>query len=105
MDSLELDWRSHVTDPTNAGRTMMMDLKTLQWDKKMADIFGVPASMLPSIRPSSDPEPYGLTKADGPFGAEIPVMAILGDQQAALFGQACFSPGEAKNTYGTGCSC
>jgi glycerol kinase len=94
---------SHVTDPTNAGRTMMMDLKTLQWDKKMMEVFGVPPSMLPSIRPSSDPEPYGMTKADGPFGAEIPVMAILGDQQAALFGQACFFPGEAKNTYGTGC--
>lgn len=93
----------HVTDPTNACRTMMMDLKTLQWDKKMMKIFGVPPSMLPEIRPSSDPASYGSTKKDGPFGAEIPVMAALGDQQAALFGQTCFSAGEAKNTYGTGC--
>ncbi|MGD0565945.1 MAG: glycerol kinase GlpK, partial [Candidatus Goldiibacteriota bacterium] len=93
----------HITDPTNASRTMLMDLKTLQWDKKMMKIFGVPGSMLPEIRPSSDPASYGMTKKDGPFEGEIPVMADLGDQQAALFGQACFSPGEAKNTYGTGC--
>jgi glycerol kinase len=94
---------AHVTDPTNASRTMLMNLKTLNWDRDMIKVFNVPVSILPHIRPSSDPTPYGTTPKTGPFGAEIPVMGDLGDQQAALFGQACFKPGEAKNTYGTGC--
>lgn len=93
----------HVTDPTNASRTMLMDLKTLNWDEKMLKVFNIPEPILPVIRPSSDPKPYGFTAKSGPFGAEVPVMGDLGDQQAALFGQACFKPGEAKNTYGTGC--
>jgi glycerol kinase len=94
---------AHVTDGSNASRTMLMDLKTLQWDKKMLGVFGIPDKCLPQIRPSSDPEAYGLTYNKGPFGTEIPVMGDLGDQQAALFGQTCFNAGDAKNTYGTGC--
>jgi glycerol kinase len=91
----------HVTDVTNASRTMLMNLETLDWDPEILEIMGIPRSMLPEIRPSS--EVYGNTRADGPFGGEIPVAGDLGDQQAATVGQACFSPGEAKNTYGTGC--
>jgi glycerol kinase len=94
---------AHVTDVTNASRTMFMNLTTLQWDKKMLGIFGIPERCLPQIRPSSDPDAYGLTYNKGPFGTEIPVMGDLGDQQAALFGQTCFKEGDAKNTYGTGC--
>ncbi len=94
---------SHVTDVTNASRTMLMDLKTLDWDDEILDIMGIPRQMLPKIVPSSDPATWGNTLADGPFGGEIPVAGDLGDQQAATVGQACFSPGEAKNTYGTGC--
>lgn len=93
----------HVTDPTNASRTMLMDLRSLDWDEELLGILDVPRSLLPEIRPSSDPGHYGKTRADGPFGGEIPVCGILGDQQAATVGQACFRPGEAKNTYGTGC--
>jgi glycerol kinase len=91
----------HVTDVSNASRTLLMNIKTLQWDKEMADFLDVPLAMLPKIKPSSCV--YGCTKKDGPFGAEIPVAGDLGDQQAALFGQACFGKGDAKNTYGTGC--
>jgi glycerol kinase len=91
----------HVTDVTNASRTMLMNLETLDWDPEILEIMGVPRAMLPEIRPSS--EVYGNTRAGGPFGGEIPVAGDLGDQQAATVGQACFSPGEAKNTYGTGC--
>jgi glycerol kinase len=80
-----------------------MDLETLSWDASIAGTMGIETSSLPDVRPSVVPEGYGLTRGDGPFGAEIPVTAILGDQQAALFGQACFARGEAKNTYGTGC--
>lgn len=94
---------SHVTDPTNASRTMLMNLKTLDWDKSMMKILNIPRSVLPEIRPSSDPNSYGTTTKTGPFGFNIPVMGDLGDQQAALFGQTCHSRGEAKNTYGTGC--
>jgi glycerol kinase len=94
---------SHVTDITNASRTMLMDLKTLDWDEEILGIMGIPRQMLPRIVPSSDPNTWGTTRADGPFGAMIPVSGDLGDQQAATVGQACFSPGEAKNTYGTGC--
>ena len=93
----------HVTDVTNASRTMLMNLQALDWDDEMLQVMGIPKQMLPQIRPSSDPDFYGLTRPDGPFGAEIPVAGDLGDQQAALMGQACYEVGEAKNTYGTGC--
>jgi glycerol kinase len=88
---------AHVTDVTNASRTMLMDLATLQWDDEILSTLGIPKSMLPDIRPSS--QVYG--DATGGL-AGIPVAGDLGDQQAALFGQTCFSVGEAKNTYGTG---
>jgi glycerol kinase len=88
----------HVTDATNASRTLLMDLDTLQWVPELADEIGVPMSMLPEIRSSS--EVYG-TVQKGPL-AGVPIAGILGDQQAATFGQACLEPGEAKNTYGTG---
>jgi glycerol kinase len=87
----------HITDVTNASRTMLMDLATLQWDDELLSVIGIPKSMLPAIRSSS--QVYG--DATGVL-AGIPVAGDLGDQQAALFGQTCFSPGEAKNTYGTG---
>jgi glycerol kinase len=89
----------HVTDPTNASRTLMMDLDTLSWDADIAGEIGVPMSMLPEIRSSS--EEYGRVRERGVL-AGVPICGILGDQQAATFGQACLSPGEAKNTYGTG---
>ncbi|WP_410661658.1 glycerol kinase GlpK [Amycolatopsis sp. lyj-112] len=92
----------HVTDPTNASRTMLMDLETLEWDDELLSFFNVPKQMLPSIRPSSDPGFFGTTRADGPFGGEVAIAGVLGDQQAATVGQVCFRPGEAKNTYGTG---
>ena len=88
----------HVTDVTNASRTMLMNLETLAWDDEILGIMGVPKSMLPEIKASS--EVYGTCVGDL---AGVPVAGDLGDQQAALFGQTCFSPGEAKNTYGTGC--
>ncbi|TYK42758.1 glycerol kinase GlpK, partial [Actinomadura decatromicini] len=97
-----VDGGVHVTDPTNASRTMLMDLETLDWDDELLSFFGIPRSMLPQIKPSSAPEPYGVTRRDGPLGGEIPLTAALGDQQAATVGQVCFAPGEAKNTYGTG---
>jgi len=93
----------HITDPTNASRTMLMNLETLDWDAELLDILGIPHQLLPEIRPSSDPNFYGKTLASGPFQGEIPICGDLGDQQAATVGQTCFSPGEAKNTYGTGC--
>ncbi|GAB3684369.1 glycerol kinase GlpK [Saccharopolyspora tripterygii] len=89
----------HVTDPTNASRTLLMDLETLQWDPDICAEIGIPMSMLPEIRSSS--EVYGQFRERGVF-AGVPIAGILGDQQAATFGQACLSPGEAKNTYGTG---
>lgn len=92
--------RVHVTDYTNASRTMLFDIHKLQWDTEILDYFGIPASMLPEVRPSS--EIYGASDA-GLTGTEIPVAGIAGDQQAALFGQCCFEAGEMKNTYGTGC--
>ena len=88
----------HITDVTNASRTMLMNLKTLNWDDEILGIMGIPRQMLPEIRSSS--EVYG--NAIGALGG-VPLAGILGDQQAALVGQTCFSPGEAKNTYGTGC--
>ncbi len=92
----------HVTDVTNASRTMLMDLETLDWDDELLGFFDIPRSMLPEIRPSSSPDPYGTTLARGPLGGEVAITADLGDQQAATVGQVCFAPGEAKNTYGTG---
>ncbi len=94
---------AHVTDVTNASRTLLMNLETLAWDDEILAELGIPRSLLPQIRPSSDPAFYGMTRADGPFGGEIPVCGALGDQQAATVGQTCFEVGEAKNTYGTGC--
>jgi glycerol kinase len=90
----------HATDPTNASRTMLMNLTAGEWDRELLDVFEIPHSMLPKIVPSS-----GVcgTAAREHLGAEIPIAGIAGDQQAALFGQACFSPGLSKNTYGTGC--
>jgi len=93
----------HLTDVSNASRTLLLNLSSLDWDPALLEVFGVPARMLPAVLPSIPGEPYGHTSADGPLGARVPVGGILGDQQAALFGQACFSPGESKNTYGTGC--
>jgi glycerol kinase len=89
---------AHVTDVTNASRTLLMDLKTLDWDEEILHTLGIPPQMLPEIRSSS--EVYGSAK--GGLGG-VPLAGDLGDQQAALFGQTCFNPGEAKNTYGTGC--
>ncbi|MFB9235312.1 glycerol kinase GlpK [Plantactinospora siamensis] len=100
MDSW-LIWKltgRHVTDVTNASRTMLMNLHTLDWDPELLDALGVPAAMLPEIRSSA--EVYG--RATGGALADVPVASALGDQQAALFGQTCFQPGEAKCTYGTG---
>jgi glycerol kinase len=94
---------AHVTDVTNASRTMLMNLRTLDWDIEMLTTLGIPKEMLPRIVPSSDPHTWGLTLKNWTFGDEIPMCGDLGDQQAALVGQACFQPGEAKNTYGTGC--
>ncbi len=90
----------HITDVTNASRTMLMNLKTLDWDKELLDIFEIPREILPEIRSSS--EVYGKSKATGPFGAEIRIAGILGDQHAAMVGQACFEKGSSKTTYGTG---
>ena len=89
----------HVTDVTNASRTQLMDLKTLEWDDAILKDFGIPKTMLPEIRSSS--EVYGMAVLDAV--KDVPIAGDLGDQQAALFGQACFKAGEAKNTYGTGC--
>ncbi len=93
----------HITDYTNASRTMLMNLRTLDWDGEILEALQIPRAMLPAIRPSSDRDFYGYTGMDGPLGARVPVCGDLGDQQAALVGQTCFAPGEAKNTYGTGC--
>ena len=92
----------HVTDVTNASRTMLMDLETLDWDDELLSFFGIPREMLPRIASSSSPEAYGVTLNTGPLSGEVPVTASLGDQQAAMVGQVCLAAGEAKNTYGTG---
>jgi len=97
------DGGNHITDVTNASRTLLMNLNTLDWDDDILAILGIPRMMLPRIVPSVDPELWGHTSASGSLGARVPVCGALGDQQAALVGQACFSVGEAKNTYGTGC--
>ncbi|MGE5484314.1 MAG: glycerol kinase GlpK [Ignavibacteriales bacterium] len=90
----------HVTDYSNASRTMLFNIHDLKWDKEILDELKIPAAMLPAALPSS--KVYGHTSADV-FGAEVPISGDAGDQQAALFGQTCFKPGTAKNTYGTGC--
>ena len=93
--------RAHVTDYSNASRTLMFNIYDLKWDEELLDILGVPASMLPEVKPSS--EVYANTVDYHFFGKEVPIAGAAGDQQAALFGQACFEEGMAKNTYGTGC--
>jgi glycerol kinase len=97
------DGGQHVTDVTNASRTMLMDIHSLQWDPEILSLLGIPMHILPKIVPSSDQQTWGTTCVDGPLKASIPVCGALGDQQAALVGQTCFGVGEAKNTYGTGC--
>lgn len=92
----------HVTDPTNASRTMLMNLETLDWDDELLGFFGIPRQMLPEIKPSSCPGGYGSTLVNGPVNGEVLLTGDLGDQHAAMVGQVCFAPGEAKNTYGTG---
>ena len=93
---------NHITDVTNASRTMLFDINEMDWDDELCEEFNVPREMLPEVRPSSDEDTYGTTDADGFLNAEVPVAGALGDQQAALFGQTCFDAGDAKNTYGTG---
>lgn len=90
----------HVTDVTNASRTMLFDIHRGEWDSWLLDLFGVPASLLPEVRPSSGE--FGRTESIG-IVPGVPICGVAGDQQAALFGQCCFEPGQAKNTYGTGC--
>jgi len=110
MDSWMIWWLTggprggaHVTDVTNASRTLLMDLETLNWDSEIIKVMGVPPQLLPQIVSSSDPNPLGTTSKDGPFGEMIPFCGDLSDQQEATVGQACYGVGDAKNTYGTGC--
>jgi len=91
----------HLTDYTNASRTMLFNIHKLTWDSELLELFKIPASMLPSVKASG--EIYGYTASHSPLNSGIPIAAVLGDQQAALFGQACFDAGMLKNTYGTGC--
>lgn len=93
--------KAHVTDYSNAARTLMFNIHTLEWDKELLELLTVPEALLPAVRPSS--EVYGTTATYHFFGQEVPVAGAAGDQQAALFGQACYEKGMAKNTYGTGC--
>lgn len=93
----------HVTDVTNASRTMLFDIDELAWDHTLLEEFGIPREMLPEVRPSIDDEYHGTTDPEDFLGAEVPVSGMLGDQQAALFGQARFEPGEVKHTTGTSC--
>ena len=92
--------RLHITDPSNACRTLLFNIHTMDWDDELLGILGVPRAMLPEVRPSS--EVYGESDAEW-LGRTVPIAGLAGDQQAATFGQACFEPGSAKNTYGTGC--
>ncbi len=93
--------KKHVTDYSNASRTLLFDIFEKRWDEELLAVFGIPAGMLPEVHDSS--KIYGLTAKNAFFGSEVPIAGIAGDQQAALFGQTCFSPGDVKNTYGTGC--
>lgn len=90
----------HVTDVTNAARTMLFNIHTLEWDKDLLDLFGIPPSMLPEVKPSSGVMAHTTTTL---FAHQLPIAGVAGDQQAALFGQMCIKPGAVKNTYGTGC--
>ncbi len=92
--------RAHLTDTTNASRTLLLNLKTGRWDQQLCDLLNVPMASLPEVLPSA--AKFGET-SEAVFGAEVPIFAVAGDQQAALFGQGCVRPGQAKNTYGTGC--
>ncbi len=92
-----------VTDVTTASRTLMMNLQTLAWDGELLEALGIDAAMLPRIVSTNHPEAFGRTRADGPFGAGLPITAAVGDQHGALIGQCCFEFGQVKNTYGTGC--
>jgi len=94
---------AHVTDVSNASRTLLMNLNTMDWDAEILSALDIPRQMLPRIVPSVDSSPWGFTAKNSVLGARIPVCGALGDQQAALVGQTCFDIGEAKNTYGTGC--
>jgi glycerol kinase len=96
------DGGAHVTDVTNACRTMLMDLRTLDWDDELLALFDIPREVLPEIQPCSVSDGYGRTRRQGPVGGEVPVSGSVGDQQAATLGQVCTERGEAKNTYGTG---
>lgn len=93
--------RVHVTDYTNASRTMIYNIKKLEWDEKLLNILGIPKSMLPEVKDSSGT--FGYANLGGKGGHRVPIAGVAGDQQAALFGQACFNEGDSKNTYGTGC--
>jgi glycerol kinase len=93
--------RAHVTDYTNASRTMLFNINSMQWDEKLLEIMNIPISMMPEVKSSS--QVYGEMYLGGKAGTKIPIAGIAGDQQAALFGQMCVNPGQAKNTYGTGC--
>lgn len=97
-----VDGGSHITDVTNASRTMLMDLKSLKWDNEILQELKIPETLLPEIRPSSDPNFFGNLKING-INGQTPIGGAIGDQQAALVGQTCFEEGSAKNTYGTGC--
>jgi glycerol kinase len=92
--------RVHATDVTNASRTLLFDIHAQRWDEELLRLFGVPAALLPEVRDNSGP--FGVTEA-ALFGRALPILGVAGDQQAALIGQACFAPGSAKSTYGTGC--
>ncbi len=94
--------QQYVTDVTNASRYLMMDIQSLQWDRDLVSLFHLDTDYLPEIVPSMG-QVIGLTSKEGPFGGEVPICGVLGDQQAALFGQACIEVGQGKNTYGTGC--
>jgi glycerol kinase len=96
------DGGAHISDVTNASRTSLLDTESLSWSGDLLELFGVPAELLPEVVPTWDANGLALTRTDGPLGAELPILAMIGDQQAALVGQACFAPGQAKCTYGTG---
>jgi glycerol kinase len=96
------DGGAHVSDVTNASRTLLLDTATLEWDDELLALFDIPRAVLPAVGPTWSADGLGLTRADGPLGLEAPLLATIGDQQAALVGQACLAPGEAKCTYGTG---
>ncbi len=95
--------KTHITDYTNASRTLLFNINTLEWDEELLKLFDIPRNMLPTVCPSS--QIYGYAEQLSPFATEIkiPIASVIGDQQASLFGQCCFNSGEAKNTYGTGC--